>query len=180
MSPKSLLSFLRFSRDIRNTKVVTFFCLFLSVCSRYLRGFDKGPVWVATGFMCSFDLPLFLLLPPLPLWAQSQPDGLGFWWPPACAPVGGEIRTASMHLCVISRYSTQNYCKLGDWEIMTFCWSVDVNVQDSMKTISKRFCSLESSNTIVIWQNTTAGAQSLWGAFSLFKQLETWTGTECY
>ena len=36
----------------------------------------------------------------LSLWAWSQPDGLGFWWPPAWAPVGDESRTASVDLCV--------------------------------------------------------------------------------
>ena len=43
---------------------VLVFCLLLSVCSGSIRGFDKGLVWVATGFKCSLDV-LFFLLPPL-------------------------------------------------------------------------------------------------------------------
>ena len=45
------------------TDDVTFFRLLLSVCSGSFRGFDKGPVLVTTGFKCSPDVLLFLLLP---------------------------------------------------------------------------------------------------------------------
>ena len=56
-------AFLRYSHNIRNDNAVTVFHLFISVCSRSFRGFDKGPVRVATGFKCSPDVFLFLFLP---------------------------------------------------------------------------------------------------------------------
>ena len=54
---------LLWSCDIENDDVVTVSLLLLSVCLGSFRGFDKGPGWVATGFKCSSDVLLFLLLP---------------------------------------------------------------------------------------------------------------------
>ena len=51
--------FLKCSFNIRIDDVVTFSHLLLSVSSGSSIGFDKGPVWVATGTKCS---PVELLL----------------------------------------------------------------------------------------------------------------------
>ena len=54
---------LRRSCDIGIDDAFKFFRLLHSVCPGFFRGFDKGPVWVATGFKFSTDVVLFLLLP---------------------------------------------------------------------------------------------------------------------
>ena len=56
---KDSLEFLRCSYDTKNDDV-TFSHLLLSVCLGSFRGFDKDPVWVATGFMFSPDVCLSL------------------------------------------------------------------------------------------------------------------------
>ena len=55
--------FFRFSCDIRNDNVVAFNRLLLSDCSGSFSGYDKDQVCVATGFKCTPDVLLFLLLP---------------------------------------------------------------------------------------------------------------------
>ena len=60
MSIKDPPEFLRCSCDIRNDDAVVFFPL---SALDILYSFDKGPVWVATGFKCSSYVLLFLLLP---------------------------------------------------------------------------------------------------------------------
>ena len=63
MSFKDPAEFLRCSHDIANGDVVTFSRLHSPFCSGSFRGFDKVPVLVTTGFKCSPDVLLFVLLP---------------------------------------------------------------------------------------------------------------------
>ena len=89
-SPESL----RWSCDTRNDDFVTFSRLFLSVCSGSFRGFDKGSVWVATGF----KLLLFLLLP---LWLCGPVSARWFriQWRPDCSVQEGQTASSDIFLC---------------------------------------------------------------------------------
>ena len=61
--------FLRYSRDVRNDNTLSFLAvLFFSGVVFLFRGFDEGPVGVATGLQGSPDVILFLLLALCPGW----------------------------------------------------------------------------------------------------------------
>ena len=62
----------------------------LSVCPGSFRGFDRGPVWVATGF----KVDVLLFSPPYPF---LRGHGLSLM---AYAPEGNESQIASIDLCV--------------------------------------------------------------------------------
>ena len=79
-------------RDTSATKGITmlfhFFDIFLFVCYGSVWGFDQGPVWVTTGFKCFPDLFLSFFFPLCP--CGDVLSLVGFWQPPACAPVSGD------------------------------------------------------------------------------------------
>ena len=115
--------FLNCSCTIRNDNVV--FChLLISVCSGSFSSFDKGPIWVATGFKCSPDVFLFLLLP---LWLSGH--GLRWWFevPPLVLPWVMRVRTVlvcvyrfSVHLIVEASFLFSVYCSVQEGQTVSF------------------------------------------------------------